>query len=657
MVGWDDDSIGFHSDDGNFFYKVAKEKEAVSLGPPSTDCDTLGCGVLFESDKPNAVYFCRNKIVIGRFPLRSEDSETLFLAVSGGPGFFGAKFPDRFGQSKLRQHLIDSICSGKCHEWDITLLSSLLTFTPGYVKGDASGKKAVEALRKERNDLAHDAHVLARLSLTEEQFQIKWEIVSESLKVLIELLPGDKAAWRMKIDSIAKEEMGKSTLEPLFERVKEDMQRILDDLEDVRDKAGEAMRIAEGAARMSKVAALGAEIEELKSLFNKKGHVDQDRLPRDVVLSNQKRYRLLKQVGRGGMGTVFEAKVIDTDSDDGKLALKICDADASWRAEREADILKKLSDLNHDNIVKFFDSAFEDSRLVIIMELIKGQSLDEWLERRYSDGNSGVTFTETQPIVKQLVQGMSAVHAIDIAHRDLKPANLVFDDVTGKLVIVDLGLSKQHNTNTTVTAANCQLGTLLYMSPEQHEGDVKEISFSSDVWAIGVIWHEMLTSFTPFEPASTPAHADSSTASNRRTLSNLKQAQMINKVMEKGARKLPLLDARNVPSQIIGIIAKCLYFEKKDRYGDAQELFHQIESVFQELENKPAGMESADSVKPFKSWCASEVAELVRSIGSAFADKANQIDANGIDGEYFLAKKKRRRRSFICINDTIWGPR
>ena len=277
---------------------------------------------------------------------------------------------------------------------------------------------------------------------------------------------------------------------------------------------------------------------------------------------------------------------------------------------------------------------------MIIMELIKGQSLDEWLERRYSDGISGVTFTETQPIVKQLVQGMSAVHAIDIAHRDLKPANLVFDEVTGKLVIVDFGLSKQHNTNTTVTAANCQLGTLLYMSPEQHEGDVKEISFSSDVWAIGVIWHEMLTSFTPFEPASTLAHADSSTASNRRTLSNLKQAQMINKIVEKGARKLPLLDARNVPSQIIGIIAKCLYFEKKDRYGDAQELFHQIECVFQELENKPAGMESADSVKPFKSWCASEVAELVRSIGSAFADKANQIDANGIDGEYFLAMLK-----------------
>jgi serine/threonine protein kinase len=191
---------------------------------------------------------------------------------------------------------------------------------------------------------------------------------------------------------------------------------------------------------------------------------------------------------------ITAAKLIAADSNHGKLALKICGANASKRAEREAGILKRLSDLNHDNIVKKIDSAFEDSHLVIIMELIKGQSLDEWLEHRYSPGNSGVTFTETQPIVKQLVQGMSAVHAIGIAHRDLKTANLVLNQETGKLVIVDFGLSKLQNTNTTLSAANCQLGTLLYMSPEQFKGDVREISCSSDVWAIGVEWHEMLTS-------------------------------------------------------------------------------------------------------------------------------------------------------------------
>ena len=132
----------------------------------------------------NFARYCRLLMDVGRevlmtlFKENYREEEGVQWEESCGPSFFGAKFPDRFSQSNLGKHLIDSICSGKCHEWDITLLSSLLLFTPGYVLGHASGKKAVEALRKERNDLAHDAHVLARLSLTEEQFQIKWEIVS-----------------------------------------------------------------------------------------------------------------------------------------------------------------------------------------------------------------------------------------------------------------------------------------------------------------------------------------------------------------------------------------------------------------------------------------------------------------------------------------------
>ena len=115
---------------------------------------------------------------------------------------------------------------------------------------------------------------------------------------------------------------------------------------------------------------------------------------------------------------------------------------------------------------------------------------------------------------------------------------------------------------------------------------------------------------------------------------------MLTRVLQTGARKLPLLDrrdGRDVPSPIISVIAKCLCVEKKDRYEDAQHLFREIEAVYQELEAKGSNMESADSVKPFKTWSESEVAQLVRAIGSAFADKADQIEANGIDGQYFEA--------------------
>ena len=555
--------------------------------------------------------------------------------ASSGPAFLSSKFPDAFSQRKLGKHLIDSIRAGKCSEWDITLLSSLLVIKPGYLQSNAKAKEAVEALRGERNSLAHSADLLARQSLTEEEFESKWGVVAAALKVLIDLLSGDQAELRSKIDQIAQEEMGKSALEPLFERVQEDMRRIQDVAEDARDRADEAIKMAGNAARMSQVK---AELDaRLESLLNKQGHVDPERLPREVTLSNGKRYRLMKQVGKGGMGTVFEAKLVDKDAEDGKLALKICESDSSGRAEREADILKRLSVLDHDNIVKFLDSALDGSHLVIIMELIKGQSLEDWLEHRYSDGGPGVTFADTQPIVRQLVQGMSAIHALDIAHRDIKPGNLVFDKETGMLVIVDFGLSKQHNTNSTMTSANSQVGTLLYMSPEQLDGDVKEISFATDVWAIGIVWHEMLTNFTPFEPAAAAAHTNSSSSSKRRTFSKKEEVTMLTKVMEPGPRKLPMLEAREVPPAVTGIIAKCLSAEKRDRHNDAQDLFSHIDEVFEELEKgSSAEAQGAAGAKPFKSWSASEVCEFVRSIGNALADKAAAIEENCIDGEFFL---------------------
>ena len=531
---------------------------------------------------------------------------------SCGPSFLNSKFPDRWSQSKLKKPGINSILSGNCHEWDITLLSSLLLFNPGYVQGDASGKKAVEALRKERNEICHSC-----TSLTEEEFQSKWQIVSTSLEVLIELLPGKQAdAWRNRMDSIAMEEME-------LKRYAE-MER---ELRNANDKADEALRMAEAAMKLS---------------FNIQGHVDQDCLPREVELSvnkERRRYQLLKQVGRGGKGTVFEAKLIDESSDNGKLALKICGVDESGRAEREAQILESLRHLNHDNIVKFFDSAFLDSRLVIIMEFIEGKALDEWLAQRWSPSDNdktGVTVPETWGIVKQLVEGMAKIHELNIAHRDLKPANLVFDAATGKVVIVDFGLSKQYNTNSTITDANCQLGTFLYMSPEQFYGDVKEISFSSDVWAIGIVWHEILTGYTPFEKF-TKFEPDSRRGSKRRVLSKKDEMELGKKVFEEGPRKLSKLDEHKVPLTIIEIIAKCLCLHKNDRYRDANELLEKIKSSGMETLNeiKSPGMESAVSAKPFESWTAIEVAEYVKKIGTAkaYADSAKLILETGINGK------------------------
>ena len=722
MVGWpggrESDSLGFHSENGNFYHRSIT---GTKLGGPVQVGEKMGCGVLFESDKPKAVYFSRQGIVVGRFPLRPEDSGLLFPVVSSaapaavrvnfaasaptismapiasealvspskgsaktskeaskvsaettnfarycrllmdvgrdvlmilfeasyqkeanapwtessGRPFLSTHFSDGPSQRRLGKHLVDNICDGQCKAWDITLLSSLLTTTPGYIKKNKTALKAVEYLRGERNHLAHSPGLLAKQSLTEEEFAGKWEPIMKSLVVLMdELLPVHKAEYLVKIDEISSETLPESDLTSLFEKVNEDINRIRDVAEDAREKAHEALEKAGNAASLSKVNDLIA--KSLKSVLNQDGRVDQKSLPCEVILSNQQRYRVYKLVGKGGMGAVYEAKLVAPDSDGIKVALKICDPNASSeRAEREADILQKLTKLKHENIVNFIDSALDGSLLVIIMELIKGKPLDFWLDEKYVDGGS-VTLDQTKPIVQQLVAGMAFVHSHNIAHRDLKPGNLMFDEVTGKLVIVDFGLSKQHNTNSTMTKADAQLGTLLYMSPEQLESDIQAISFPSDIWAIGVIWHELLTSRTPFQPLmqSDPG-SSSNLRSKAKTFSMMDQNTVVTMACKKGPRQLPMLEQLdNVPKGIISIIATCLNTDIYARHRDATELSRHIEDVFRSLES---GGPKAPDKKRFKDWDAQSVSKLIRSISSKLAASADAMEEEEcIDGKLFM---------------------
>ena len=209
---------------------------------------------------------------------------------------------------------------------------------------------------------------------------------------------------------------------------------------------------------------------------------------------------------------------------------------------------------------------------------------------------------------------------------------------------MDLGLSKQHNTNSTMTSSTDQLGTLLYMSPEQLEGDVKAVSYPSDIWSIGVVWHEMLTNYTPFEPNfATKELGGSQLLSKRRTFSKQQEANIMNAVLEEGNRKLPMLDnLSDVLSLITAIIAKCLNADRHERYPDAQAFFNNLKEVLADLEKEaePQSQSKASTRKPFKDWGTDEVFELVRSIGDAFTETAGELKDNGIDGKYFLAMLK-----------------
>jgi serine/threonine protein kinase len=581
---------------------------------------------------------------------------------------------DDHAKRQLGKPKVDLIRQGKCEQFDISLLCSLLLNTPGYIKDKPDAKSAVQTLRTERNYYSHSADFQNKQEINEQEFEEKWVSIRSALDVVMDqLLPAEKEAYVNKIADIRL----RVSISPAEKEARVCEIMVLDDelalehemREDwVRRQELESREIQDEGEEFFN--SLDSESWEDKNkaafvadaLMNHHGQMliggkksvsrqmsRQTELPRDVILSNDKRYRLMKQVGKGGMGTVFEARLIVSESDGtkghkycedgherGRLALKYCQADQS-RAAREADILKRLGTLKHDNIVRFIGNTWDlqSSNLVIIMEHINGEPLDEWLEKCYSNGRSGVTLDVTLPIVKQVAEGMAAVHAENIAHRDLKPGNLIFDEVTGKLVIVDFGLSKFHNANSTTTSMKGQLGTFLWMSPEQLRGDITEISFPSDIWSIGIIWHELLTYFTPFEPSSSrPEH-------RKRASSYAEEATAVTKILEEheGPRELPMLlsQPEKVPKAVTDTIAKCLNVDKYKRFQHAKDLLNHLTGLFDELKKDDGPQTSGKGkAKPFEEWSVDEVCKLIKSIdGVGYAEAADVVKEMGIDGKYF----------------------
>ena len=180
------------------------------------------------------------------------------------------------------------------------------------------------------------------------------------------------------------------------------------------------------------------------------------------------RYRIVRRIGAGGAGEVFEVRQLHLPT---TLALKILHRDkaptatALLRFRREARV---LAELNHPNIVRVLDFDFVEGRPFFVMEFVEGRELSELIEP-----GRGVERALLLPIVRQLCAALIEVHARGIIHRDLKPQNILIvgDDGREPLVkIVDFGLSRARERETILTASQAVIGTPLYMSPEQAEG-------------------------------------------------------------------------------------------------------------------------------------------------------------------------------------------
>jgi serine/threonine protein kinase len=213
------------------------------------------------------------------------------------------------------------------------------------------------------------------------------------------------------------------------------------------------------------------------------------------------RYRVERQLGRGGMGTVYLAEQLSVGR---KVALKVLRGDFARddgfeaRFQQEAKLVAGLNERRNPRVtlVHDFDQT-EDGALFIVMEWLEGRVLSEVIQR-----DRALDLPRAVRLATQIAEGLEAAHRANVVHRDVKPQNIMVLDAGDDIKLMDFGIARLRDAGTSMTRAGTMMGTPDYMSPEQIEG--QDITEKTDMYSFGIVLYEMLTGTVPFR-ASTQA--------------------------------------------------------------------------------------------------------------------------------------------------------
>ncbi len=202
-------------------------------------------------------------------------------------------------------------------------------------------------------------------------------------------------------------------------------------------------------------------------------------------------YEVVSELGRGGMGVVYKAWEPSLNRHVAIKALGehlLGDEGLIERFTREA---KSMAAINHPNVIQVYFIGMEEKQPYFAMEFIEGVSLDDLLR-----GNQVLTVSHAKEILRQACAGLAIAHDRDLVHRDIKPANLMLCD-DGTVKVVDFGIAQTREYGDKLTNTGEFVGTPGYLSPEVCTG--KDVDARSDIFALGIVFYEMLAGKVPFE--------------------------------------------------------------------------------------------------------------------------------------------------------------
>jgi tetratricopeptide (TPR) repeat protein len=255
-------------------------------------------------------------------------------------------------------------------------------------------------------------------------------------------------------------------------------------------------------------------------------------------------YELLRELGRGGMGVVYEARQLSLNRPVALKTIRAAGFASDGERRRFQNEAEAVAALDHTSIVPIYAVGAHDGQPYFSMKLIGGEGLDRRLDAYRDEPRAAARLVATA------AEAVHHAHQRGILHRDLKPANILVDD-HGEPYVTDFGLARRLEGDSGLTQSGAILGTPGYMAPEQAGGQRGEVTTASDVYGLGGVLYALLTGRAPFAGDSV--------------------ADTLRRVLEQ-APEAPRRHNGRVPRDLEVICLKCLEKDPRRRYASAQAL-------------------------------------------------------------------------------------